>query len=166
MRAVLDSILLSLVSITTAPSPAPQVFFISRRACNHRNFSLKFEPPPFIQFYEGRLLEIFKPFAEFWDGNSSEASVDLYNFQIFPPCAHGSGGRQYFAEFLSKAKNIFVDIRFQELACLNFLFGLFFFEKIKIRRTKKKLYSEFEIKKKYQTQNYTEIFACTRQHIH
>ena len=82
------------------------------------------------------------------DGNSSEASVDLYNFQIFPPCAHGSGGRQYFAEFLSKATNIFVDIRFQELACLNFLFGLFFFEKIKIRRTKQKLYSEFEMKKK------------------
>ena len=118
-------------------TPYPPNLLFVRRGCNHRNFSLKFEPPPFIQFYEGRLLEIFKPFADFWDGNSSEASVDLYNFQIFPPCVHGSGGRQYFAEFLSKAKNIFVDIRFQELACLNFLLDFSSLRKSKLEEQKR-----------------------------
>ena len=39
-----------------------------------------------------------------------------------------------FRGIFVKTKNIFVDIRFQELACLNFLLALFFFEKIKIRR--------------------------------
>jgi hypothetical protein len=108
-----------LVFITFDP-PTPQIYCLSAVPVTTEIFPLNLNLPHSFNFMREGYLRSLSLLPIFGTEIQVKQVLTSIIFK-FSRRAHVSGGRQYFAEFLSKAKNIFVDIRFQELAWLNFL---------------------------------------------